>query len=196
MKKCIDENDMEGITDPLGEHNESGKGLTTGQFEMTSQIEDKTHELLPILIMMNRQWKNCFFMLVSLAMVLATALLRGGEGARSIIGIDKCSSLSMMIFILSQAIAGYISYKAYKYNRAQLDEDDHHESDTIDCKTILLSEKTLYILQAKLHYRCRCRVTWYRWRYDSGSLYACSWHGCTNVYISLWLYSSFHFIIY
>jgi hypothetical protein len=127
------DNDIDGLNEPPSETVESGKDVTSGQFEVTKQVEDEHHhEHLPTLIMMNRQIINFFYMILSLGNILMTAMIRGGEGSKSIIGLDKCSAESMFLFVLSQVFSVLICYKAYKHNVHILDEDDHHHHAEVD----------------------------------------------------------------
>lgn len=95
---------------------------------------DTTHELLPTIVMMRHQYANIGLMVMSLVVIVTTALMRGGEGSKSIIGIDRCSSASLVFFIFAQVACILLSHRAYRMNKAVLDEDDFHEHADVDRK--------------------------------------------------------------
>ena len=78
---------------------------------MEEQVDEKsTGELMKF------QISNLLILVASYLMVLIIALLRGGEGSESIIGIDKCSEYSWLLLIASQLGGFSLSFFSYKNN--------------------------------------------------------------------------------
>lgn len=101
------------------------------QDQLETDFSSKTEEISGVELF-RMQFSNMSLNILSLLLIIGTALLRGGEGSKSLIGIGHCSSFSWLLFIMSQVVAFFIMVRAYKKNKKQLDEDEHHESNEVD----------------------------------------------------------------
>lgn len=63
-------------------------------------------------------------MIVSYAVILVAALVRGGEGKPSILGIRPCTGESWVTLLAAQFLCLFIAVTAYRLNKKTLDEQD------------------------------------------------------------------------
>lgn len=92
-------------------------------------VNKSTDEVVPLIVLLNQQLANFGFMILSLAVILVTALLRGGEGQESLVKVSKCSSASFIFLVFSQVVSILISFKAYAHNKLALNENSRHEGE-------------------------------------------------------------------
>jgi len=74
-----------------------------------------------------KQICNLFILLSCFTCVLVIALLRGGHGSDSIIGIGTCSAVSWMLMGMSQVLGVGLSFMAYRMNRHIYIEEDKED---------------------------------------------------------------------
>lgn len=65
---------------------------------------------------------NGLIILVSFSVIVLSALLRGGKGEKSIVGMPLCSSFTWEVFGLSQALSFLLALFAFGKNIKQIDE--------------------------------------------------------------------------
>lgn len=83
-----------------------------------------SQNLLPTMILVKKQSINFMLMILSYFVILVAALVRGGEGKPSILGVKRCTGESWITLVASQFLCGLISFTAYRANQKLLDEDD------------------------------------------------------------------------
>ena len=112
-------NDVSAIEDKAENNN-----TTDTKTAISESFNIESEDQIPTIVLFRRQWGNIGYMLLSLLVIFATALVRGGEGSKSIFGISQCSMMSNIIFLISQLTNIFISYLAYQKNKSQIDSDD------------------------------------------------------------------------
>lgn len=126
------------VSVPIPDTSQVPEDQSTSQQGAATEGEPKTavgeskEEVLPTILMMRPQYANFGFMLLALVITIMTTLMRGGEGARSIIRIRQCSGASNILFFLSQVLLVFISARAHRYNKEKLDQDDIEEQGSVD----------------------------------------------------------------
>jgi len=104
-------------TDTVEDQKHLGMHLEVG--EMDSTLGDlSTKE------MMKSQVCNFFLLGSSYLFVLIVALLRGGEGKPSVIGIDSCSEASWLLLLAGQVLGFALSLMAYHQNKHIYKQED------------------------------------------------------------------------
>jgi uncharacterized membrane protein YfcA len=77
-----------------------------------NRIQDQSIKTFKELILPNRSYIIISFLIYFL--ILLVALIRGGDGFKSLIGLDSCSMTSWFFFIFVQGICFLASYNVYK----------------------------------------------------------------------------------
>lgn len=81
---------------------------------------------------------NLFLLVSSFAFVLLVALLRGGHGAESIIGIGSCSATSWILLTCSQLMGFGLAVMGYYLNKNHFQEEDGGEAKKIKQRRMIL----------------------------------------------------------
>jgi hypothetical protein len=71
-------------------------------------------------ILIKPQIVNFAIMILSLGVVITAAVVRGGDGFKSMIGLNSCSFMSFVILIGSQFLNFYLSRVAFQRNRSKI----------------------------------------------------------------------------
>lgn len=72
--------------------------------------------------LIKEQYLNFVYMGISFLTVVLSALIRGGDGRPSIIGIETCSRMTWKIVYVSQLISIVVSYYSYSHNKRHLEK--------------------------------------------------------------------------
>jgi uncharacterized membrane protein YfcA len=89
----------------------------TQPMKQAFEVEAAASPVLPTLGQLYREnLPNFLYLACSVSVVILTAFLRGTEGIKSIVGIERCSFAGTAIFVLSQLLNAGISYTAYRDN--------------------------------------------------------------------------------
>lgn len=80
--------------------------------------------------MLKKQTCNFFLLISSYFFVLVIALLRGGEGKESVIGLSKCSEGSWLLLFASQLLGVSLSIMAFQQNKHIYNDEDAIPNDS------------------------------------------------------------------
>lgn len=120
--QSLEEEDDRG--DSLGDRQNSEE-FDSSIVVMKLGIESSTQEdNLTTYGLAKQQFGNWGLMILAYIVILCTALIRGGEGKPSVIGMEECGTESWSILILCQISCLLISFIAYKKNIGILEKED------------------------------------------------------------------------
>ena len=170
----------EGENQPQ-ELTETDKPVDQKMEKFISDQERGSQFLEPISKLVSRQKNNFFIMIISYFVILVAALVRGGEGKPSILGVRSCSAESWMTLVLCELLCMLIACVAYKINGKILDQQSSHGSNNIEEVAIqskpnsqkYRGKNQKVALRQLLHWCGR----WYSWnwrRNDPWPIYACA----------------------
>lgn len=151
--------------------------------------------------MLKQQSRNFFIMVSSFIVILFSALLRGGEGKPSVIGISSCSFESWMTLIISQSLCIFIAVSAYRANKQILDDDAHLSGSHLQIEVISkiyryfgLTKRTTEeeTLHSVLLYWNRSWCAWNWRRNDTRPCHVSSRNRSSGVNCSLRFHSTLH----
>lgn len=113
MNTVIQDNQDSQVALPDTEGRQQAKDL-----ELQMECGDDQEEVpLTTGQMLKKQLCNFFLLLSSYFFVLIIALLRGGEGKGSVIGINPCSEASWLLLLSGQLLGFAVSLMAYHQNK-------------------------------------------------------------------------------
>ena len=80
--------------------------------------------------MLKKQTCNFFLLISSYCFVLIIALLRGGEGKESVIGLSSCSEGSWLLLAAGQLLGVSLSIMAFQQNKHIFNDEDAIKNDS------------------------------------------------------------------
>lgn len=129
-KQIIDSNNEPKATNMITDDDYDRSGNDTNVQTMIEEENNvdrsliKEEENTSTCFLMKEQGCNYAFLLGSYVMVIVIALLRGGEGFKSVVGIPECSIGTWSLLAVSQLIGFAMAVGSYKYNRAAYKAED------------------------------------------------------------------------
>jgi hypothetical protein len=91
-----------------------------GEQTDSDNMDDPKADKLPGFILIKPQIVNFAIMVLSLGVVITAAVVRGGDGFKSLIGLNSCSFMGFAVLIGSQLLNFYLSRVAYNRNRSKI----------------------------------------------------------------------------
>jgi uncharacterized membrane protein YfcA len=98
-------------------------------------LDDPKADKVPGFILFKPQIGNFGIMILSLGVVIGAAVIRGGDGFKSLIGLDSCSFPSFVILIGSQVLNFTLSRFALNKNRTKIQKYEIVDLGIVDSTT-------------------------------------------------------------
>lgn len=115
--------DVEAVTQRAREAQEDNLKPVSLELVVSAPPVDyynENYESLSTGYLFKQQYVNFLIMIASLSSVLMSALLRGGDGRPSIIGLQVCSTITNRIVLASQMTTFLLAILSYMYNNQSL----------------------------------------------------------------------------
>lgn len=113
----------------------------TGNLALSSRTQDKDlkekKQAYEHLFTFGSVMMDTGIILAAFITLMTMALLRGGHGLKSIVGIDTCSALSWLIYLIAHAICFLCSYLGYQKHLGRLTNSNDPDSSKEKLHTLM-----------------------------------------------------------